>query len=209
MNIFGKFGQFIVNNQEIVQNIAILIVVLLCVIFLVFLYNKASKASKKKAESFTKIEGILEDINGNISQLRKQGDFIYIDNSSKKDHEQEALEEAMVLAKSGKSKGQDVGTVTDAGGLDFLERGRGAESSEESHLDEQSTPGCSDEDDSPASKADVLRESMIEKILVSSGRGEVLESPGKAKRKFSGRTDGTDKFGREYNVEEIEKQIRD
>lgn len=200
MNIFGKFGQFIVNNQEIVQNVAILIVVTLFIIFLVFLYNKMNKASRKKAESYTKIEGILEDINGNISQLRKQGDFIYIDNSSKKDHEQEALEEAMILAKTGKTQNQG------AYGSKLVDIGNDSE-----------VTGCTSSggqitdrgDDSPLSKADVLRESIIEKILVSSGQDQLTDSPGKTKRKFTGRTDGTDKFGREYNVEEIEKQIRD
>ena len=92
MNVFGKLGQFILDNQEVVQNVVICVLVILCIIFLVFLYKKINSASKRKAESYNKIEGILEDISGNISQLRKQGDFIYIDNSSKKNHKQETLE---------------------------------------------------------------------------------------------------------------------
>lgn len=199
MNIFGKFGQFIVNNQEIVQSIAITIVVLLCLFFLVFLYNKVNKASKKKAESYTKIEEILEDINGNISQLRKQGDFIYIDNSSKKNHEQEALEEAMVRAGSGRTQ------TSDLDGVDPTKIGGDIEICEGSGFDREDI----DRGDNPALKADALRESMIEKILVSSGRGEILENSCKPKRKFTSRTDGIDKFGKEYNVEEIKKQIRD
>lgn len=184
MNIFGKLGQFIVNNQEIVQNVVICILVILCIIFLVFLCKKINIASKKKAESYNKIEGILEDINGNISQLRKQGDFIYIDNSSKKDHEQEALDEAMILAKSSREMPREPKDLADIQARD---------------------KAVSDTD----VLCDSIKESAIEKIINASGVGVDLDSKTSPKRKFESRSDSVDKFGRVYNVEELEKQIRD
>lgn len=184
MNVFGKLGQFILDNQEIVQNVVICVLVILCIIFLVFLYKKINSASKRKAESYNKIEGILEDISGNISQLRKQGDFIYIDNSSKKDHEQEALDEAMILAKSSREAPREPRSASD---IPTREKA--------------------------SSDADVLcdsiRESAIEKIINASDKISDLDSDAKSTRKFESRSDSIDKFGRVYNVEELEKQIRD
>lgn len=184
MNIFGKLGQFIVNNQEVVQNVAICVLVILCIIFLVFLYKKINSASKKKAESYNKIEDILENINGNISQLRKQGDFIYIDNSSKKNHEQEAIDEAMVLAKSSREAPLDNKAKFDGNNFDK---------------------------EKPSSTPDVLcesiKDSVIEKIASASERVDDAEF--QPKRKFDSRLDHVDKFGRVYNVEELERQIRD
>lgn len=184
MNIFGKLGQFIVNNQEIVQNVVICVLVILCIIFLVFLYKKINNASKRKAESYNKIEGILEDINGNISQLRKQGDFIYIDNSSKKDHEQEALDEAMVLAKSNRDIPVDIKTKY---------------------------AGNAFEKEKTSSNSEVfcesIKDSVIDKIMNASERIDDEEL--QPKRKFDSRLDHVDKFGRVYNVEELERQIRD
>lgn len=54
MNIFGKLGQFIVNNQEIVQNVVICILVILCIIFLVFLCKKINIASKRRQNLITR-----------------------------------------------------------------------------------------------------------------------------------------------------------
>ena len=184
MNVFGKLGQFILDNQEVVQNIVICVLVILCIIFLVFLYKKINNASKRKAESYNKIEGILEDISGNISQLRKQGDFIYIDNSSKKDHEQEALDEAMILAKSSRETPRE---ARDASDIPAREK------------------ASSDAD----ILCDSIRESAIEKIINASDKIADLDSDIKPKRKFESRSDSVDKFGRVYNVEELEKQIRD
>ena len=184
MNIFGKLGQFIVNNQEIVQNVAICVLVILCIVFLVFLYKKINNASKKKAESYNKIEGILEDINGNISQLRKQGDFIYIDNSSKKDHEQEALDEAMVLAKSGREVPAEANTKYVGNAFDKEKHGFNSDVFCES-----------------------IKNSVIDKIADASER--IDDEKIQPKRKFDSRLDRVDKFGRVYNVEELEKQIRD
>ena len=184
MNVFGKLGQFILDNQEVVQNIVICVLVILCIIFLVFLYKKINNASKRKAESYNKIEGILEDISGNISQLRKQGDFIYIDNSSKKDHEQEALDEAMILAKSSRETPRE---DRDASDIPAREK------------------ASSDAD----ILCDSIRESAIEKIINASDKIADLDADIKPKRKFESRSDSVDKFGRVYNVEELEKQIRD
>ena len=184
MNVFGKLGQFILNNQEVVQNVVICVLVILCIIFLVFLYKKINSASKRKAESYNKIEGILEDISGNISQLRKQGDFIYIDNSSKKNHEQEALDEAMTLAKSSREAPRDPRYVSDI-------PAREISSSDTDIL------------------RDSIRESAIEKIINASDKIADLDSDIKPTRKFESRSDSVDKFGRVYNVEELEKQIRD
>lgn len=184
MNTFGKIGQFILNNQEVLQDIVIYVLVILCIIFLVFLYRKISNASKRKTESYDKIEGILEDISGNISQLKKQGDFIYIDNSSKKDHEQEALDEAMILAKSSREMPREPKEVADIQARDKT---------------------VSDTD----VLCDSIRESAIEKIINASGVGVDLDSKTSPKRKFESRSDSVDKFGRVYNVEELEKQIRD
>lgn len=184
MNVFGKLGQFILNNQEIVQNVAIFILVILCIIFLIFLYKKINNASKRKAESYNKIEGILENINGNISQLRKHGDFIYIDNSSKKDHEQEALDEAMVLAKSSRE--------------DLLD----SKSNFDGNIFDKEKPGAS-----PDTLRESIKDSVIEKIINSSEKIDDAEF--QPKRKFDSRLDHVDKFGRVYNVEELERQIRD
>lgn len=193
MNIFGKIGKFIVNNQEIVQQIAIIIAVAVAVLLLVYMYRKYRKIQLEKSQAMSKIEDILEDINVNIAQLRKQGDFIYIDNSTKKNHEQEALEEAMIMAKSDRAER-----------LEKLEKEK-AESSEcvsrsESEID-------------PEVKAATVRESMIDKILsVSEEAAERLEdkpSNIRSPRHFMSRNDGVDKNGRTYNLEELERQIRD
>ena len=63
----------------------------------------------------------------------------------------------------------------------------------------------------PISDPDVLcesiKDSVIERIVDAS---EVVDdAENKPKRKFDSRLDHVDKFGRVYNVEELERQIRD
>ncbi|XVG96264.1 hypothetical protein ACGCUQ_05495 [Eubacteriales bacterium KG127] len=193
MNIFGKIGKFIVKNQEILQQAAIIVAVLIAVLLMVYMYRKYRKIQLEKSKAMSKIEGILEDINVNIAQLRKQGDFIYIDNSTKKNHEQEALEEAMVMAKSDRADRLEKLGNEKTGSSKCLSRFP-------SEIDLEA-------------KAATVRESMIDKILSASeeaaDRLADKSSDARNPRHFMSRNDGVDKHGRAYNLEELERQIRD